>query len=337
MQFSNDGASWPTIEAYAASKASWDITVPPHTVGHRLMGLKPFIRNIRDSAGNWSASVSDTITLDATPPTETITINSGTGSTNASTVTLALTCDDGTGSGCSQMKFSNDNATWSNPEAVNSAKSWGLSAGDGPKTVYVKYSDIAGNWSNAIMPMNLVSWWQGEGNANDQTGLNNGTLNGVTFAAGKAGQAFSFNGSSNILLPDAIVPSTSRNFSVSAWVNPADTNVTANGRMIFYGGANSGEYALNYNSTGKYQFGVKLTDGNWYFTGTFTPAAGTWNYLLGIRNGTQIELWVDGVLQATATIPDLDRNVTGGYGTRIGSVSFNTAYWVGMIDRGQDL
>ena len=42
-------------------------------------------------------------------------------------------------------------------------------------------------------PSGLVSWWPGEGNANDIIATNNGTLrNGATFAPGKVGQAFRF-------------------------------------------------------------------------------------------------------------------------------------------------
>ena len=44
-------------------------------------------------------------------------------------------------------------------------------------------------------PTGLVSWWPGDGNPNDIQDSNDGTLqNGVTFAAGKVGQAFSFDG-----------------------------------------------------------------------------------------------------------------------------------------------
>src|SRR5206468_11845301 len=39
----------------------------------------------------------------------------------------------------------------------------------------------------------LVGWWKGEGNGNDATGANNGTLAGVSFTNGEVGQAFSFN------------------------------------------------------------------------------------------------------------------------------------------------
>src|SRR5438034_1135151 len=40
-------------------------------------------------------------------------------------------------------------------------------------------------------PSGLVSWWQGEGNASDRAGTNNGTITGnVTFGPGLVGQAF---------------------------------------------------------------------------------------------------------------------------------------------------
>jgi len=44
-------------------------------------------------------------------------------------------------------------------------------------------------------PAGLVSWWPGEGNANDAAGTNHGTVeNGLTFASGTVGRAFSFDG-----------------------------------------------------------------------------------------------------------------------------------------------
>jgi hypothetical protein len=68
---------------------------------------------------------------------------------------------------------------------------------------------------------NLVSWWTGDGNAKDAGG-NSGTLQGgVTFAAGKVGQAFSFDGSNgyvsignpaNLRLTSAI--------TIEGWINP---------------------------------------------------------------------------------------------------------------------
>ncbi|HWY77735.1 MAG TPA: LamG-like jellyroll fold domain-containing protein, partial [Verrucomicrobiae bacterium] len=49
-------------------------------------------------------------------------------------------------------------------------------------------------------PLGLVDWWRAEGDATDAVGPNNGIImNGVTFAPGEVGQAFSFNGSNQFI------------------------------------------------------------------------------------------------------------------------------------------
>ena len=71
-------------------------------------------------------------------------------------------------------------------------------------------------------PSNIVSWWTGDGNANDSTGGNNGTLQGgAAFAAGKVGQAFSFDGSSGYV--NAGNPANlqlTSGITIEAWINP---------------------------------------------------------------------------------------------------------------------
>jgi len=100
----------------------------------------------KDLAGNSETPVKSQIyTIDTTDPTGTVTINSGSASTNSGVVNLSLTCNDNLA--CSQMQFSNDRVNYSTPEAYNGNKTWTLSSGDGIKTVYVKYKDTAGNWS----------------------------------------------------------------------------------------------------------------------------------------------------------------------------------------------
>ncbi len=80
-------------------------------------------------------------------PTGSIAINPAAAYTNAATINLTLSCSD-TGSGCSQMQFSNDGSTWSASEVFATTKTgWALSASDGLKTVYVMFQDVAGNWS----------------------------------------------------------------------------------------------------------------------------------------------------------------------------------------------
>ena len=53
-------------------------------------------------------------------------------------------------------------------------------------------------------PSGLVSWWPGDGDATDIVDANNGVISGagVTFVAGKVGQAFNFDGTDFVRVPD---------------------------------------------------------------------------------------------------------------------------------------
>jgi len=101
----------------------------------------------KDRVGNTETVKSEIYTLDTAPPTGTITINSGSATTNSANVTLTLSCNDA--QGCSQMQFSNDNVTYSTAEACALSKAWTLTSGDGAKTVHAKFKDASGNWSLA--------------------------------------------------------------------------------------------------------------------------------------------------------------------------------------------
>ena len=117
----------------------------------------------RDCSGNQttctvSMDVSKNVTAtfalsDITAPTGTISINSDAAYTNSLAVTLTLSCTDASGN-CTRMSFSNDaSANWSTAEDYATTKSWNLLSPDGAKRVYVKFSDIAGNWSQ---PYNTI-------------------------------------------------------------------------------------------------------------------------------------------------------------------------------------
>ena len=76
-------------------------------------------------------------------------------------------------------------------------------------------------------PSGLVSWWPGEGNADDIIGTNNGIANNITYSNGEVGQAFEFDGSSSYV---RIPASSSLNvgagsgLSIESWINPADVS-----------------------------------------------------------------------------------------------------------------
>jgi hypothetical protein len=98
-----------------------------------------------DMVGNSEAVKTQTYTIDTTYPIGTITINSGAAYTNSTNVTLTLSCSDAYG--CSKMQFSNDNVTYSTPQAYATTATWTLAAGDGTKTVYVMFQNTPGRWS----------------------------------------------------------------------------------------------------------------------------------------------------------------------------------------------
>ncbi|MEM4263171.1 MAG: hypothetical protein QXY98_05495 [Thermoplasmata archaeon] len=74
------------------------------------------------------------------PPTGSIVINSGEAFTNSTACVLTLMAS----SNVTQMRFSNDNATWSAWETFATSKNWDLGSGDGTKTVYAEFLDKYG-------------------------------------------------------------------------------------------------------------------------------------------------------------------------------------------------
>jgi cell division septation protein DedD len=140
VRFSNDGVWDAEVWESASASKVWILTSGD--------GAKTVYYQIKDNAGLTSTTYQDTIILDTTIPTGSITINSGDASTTSTSVTLTLTYLDG-GSGVSQVRYSNDGTwdieTWENPSAT---KAWTLISGDGAKTVYYQIKDNAELLSN---------------------------------------------------------------------------------------------------------------------------------------------------------------------------------------------
>jgi hypothetical protein len=86
------------------------------------------------------------IKLDKTAPTGSININNGDSVTSVTSVTLYLTYSD-SGSGVSQVCFSNDASPLVNWESASATRAWVLSSGDGAKTVNYQIVDNAGLYS----------------------------------------------------------------------------------------------------------------------------------------------------------------------------------------------
>jgi len=155
-------------------------------------------------------------------------------------------------------------------------------------------------------PAGLVSWWPGEGNANDIFGSNNGTLvNGTTFAAGKVGQAFSLDGATDyVQVPNhsALEPATA--ITVDFWFNASSPG--ANAYLLSKGqqGCSFASYSFNrVGGSGGLFFDVHTANNLLARSpeSANTIFDGTWHHVAGTYNDSTVRLFVDGVEQGSGT------------------------------------
>ena len=113
-------------------------------------------------------------------------------------------------------------------------------------------------------PEGLVSWWPGDGNANDVLGPNDGTpVNGTTFTAGFVDQAFSFDGFIDFVSTplDIDQGSTSSGVTMEAWVFPTTTS--------------SGRHHVVSSDNGGFDWSLLREGGTWFvFTGVGSSSTG---------------------------------------------------------------
>jgi len=196
-------------------------------------------------------------------------------------------------------------------------------------------------------PSGLVSWWPGEDNANDIQSGNHGTLqNGATFAAGKVGQAFSFDGVDDFVeIPENGSLDLNGNFTVEAWVKP-ESYLAVPSPVITkynYSGGNLANvsWQLDMLNGGNVQFGVACgtnssTDLMYQQTTNAVVSLNVFTHLAAVyqQNPPTIEIYVNGVLQASTTNGScnfINQNDTPvRIGKRIDSGS--TAFFDGIID-----
>ncbi len=93
-----------------------------------------------------------------------------------------------------------------------------LWVGDGNNNRFLEY---AGPSSCVPPPSGLITWWPGDGNANDIVAGNNGILqNGAGFAGGRVAQAFAFDGlDDHVRVPHTPLLNPPGSFTIDAWIS----------------------------------------------------------------------------------------------------------------------
>ncbi|MER9328657.1 LamG-like jellyroll fold domain-containing protein [Mesorhizobium sp. M0488] len=183
------------------------------------------------------------------------------------------------------------------PNAVSAVKTVTITingTNDGP----VATSDI-GVGDPLSLPSNLIARWSADGTTEDVVGDNDGVLqNGASFATGKFGLAFSFDGVDDVFqAPTTGLPVGNSDRTLSLWVN-ADAFVNSESLLAGYGNFGSGGQT--------YQLG---TSGNTLFfsqwgSAVFGPSlqTGQW-YNVAVTNvGDSVTLYLDGVAVGSGTM-----------------------------------
>src|SRR5579859_5627959 len=164
-------------------------------------------------------------------------------------------------------------------------------------------------------PPGLVGWWPGEGNADDVIGGDNGTLEGgATFAPGKVGQGFRFDGTNGyVQIPDsaALKPT---NVTVEAWVwlDPSLPSGRGGEQIVFKKNTWSAwfeGYSLlketidNGDGTfsDRFQFCISRYGDQVIINSQTIAQRGVWYHVAATYDGNRSVLYVNGVAEASAT------------------------------------
>jgi hypothetical protein len=144
-----------------------------------------------------------------------------------------------------------------------------------------------------------VSWWSGNGTANDSTGINNGALQGsATYADGQTGQAFSFDGGGSVSIPDSTSMHVTQ-FSISVWFNWNGLGTTT---TQFLTGKGAEHFEIELDST--------ATTSNVRFIPAGYPASSIdaanviqpgWNHIVVTYSGTVANVYMNGALVGSRT------------------------------------
>lgn len=195
------------------------------------------------------------------------------------------------------------------------------------------------------LPPKLLSWWRGEDNALDQTGSHTGIpTNGIAFADGKVGRAFSLDGSNDhVLLPDDDDWDFGvGSFSINAWFKTGTIGRFRNIIRYHDGGGSSGFWGVRMNPAGQVelimadQAGVSTILS---LTSSVVFADDNWHLVSAVRDAAagELRLYVDGNSAATP-ISDGAANVVGSVTARaaIGALAYpngsSDELFSGLID-----
>jgi hypothetical protein len=196
----------------------------------------------------------------------------------------------------------------------------------------------------APVPSGLVSWWPGNGNANDAVDGNNGTFATNTYAPGKVSQAFSFDGVDDLVaVPDNPTLDITGDVTVHVWAKRTQFSGTNYANIVLKGATMMGgvdapsAYFINFGPGNVLRAGFETAIGANYVLSGPTITDTEFHHYAYTRSGTLNKLYMDGVEVAGDTFAAVPGATTGiplmfGSGMKNGSYS---EFFQGLVDEVQ--
>ncbi|MFH1990587.1 MAG: TasA family protein [Patescibacteria group bacterium] len=182
---------------------------------------------------------------------------------------------------------------------------------------------------------NLVAYLPFNNDLLDKSGNNNnGTNFGTTFSTGKIEKGLTLGSSNYVEVPDSLSLDITDKITLEAWVYPTAWSSNENSILTKAGDGEYGAWNLHYKTTTK-GFRFELNNGSTQalFESTPSTALNTWYHVVGVYDGSEMKLYVNGVLKGSLTTSG--SITTNNSPLRIGKQFWwDTiySYWSGRID-----
>ena len=165
-------------------------------------------------------------------------------------------------------------------------------------------------------PAGMVSWWPGDGNAQDIIDGNDGTLSGdAGFVPGKVGQAFSFDGTGDfVLVPDSPNLNITSDVTVDLWAKRSGTGTSylvSKGAGAIEGVDVPSAYEIRFNADNRIRALFERANGsNVQLIGP-TPTDTAFHHYAYVRGGDNHKLFIDGVVVTAAAFTGTPGDTSG--------------------------
>lgn len=155
------------------------------------------------------------------------------------------------------------------------------------------------------------------GNANDEVGTNNGTVNGATLTTdrfGNANKAFQFQQNQTITIPDAdTLDGMANKMSISLWVNLPPLVSKANILLTKFSNCGGGADAYHFRVGTNGKLWVQLDDALGFDANqhsSITIADNNWHHIVITWNKPHVKIYIDGIEDLSGTYTPFNSSVS---------------------------